>query len=449
MQADWGLARARTALFLSVDHQEENGWRDFSPSRTDQLFGSLTWAGTRGGASLSLAAGDNRLSGNGPSPMPLLAEDRAAVFTHPDRSDPRSLLLSSRIYRTLSPRLDLEAHAHYRRQRLDTLNGDAASFEPCEDEEDGSLLCREGDDEPLRDLNGSLLPAALAPDGIENRTRTDQRSLGGGVQLTGHGKIGERTFRTLAGITVDSGFARYTGGTEIATLTPDRGTESLGIGLLDDRDRVETRTSNLSLSLLETVALGNRTTLDAAVRWQRTAEHLRDRIATALDGDHTFTALAPSLGITRGLGAGWTLFGNLGLSSRVPTPVELTCADPEDPCRLPNAFLSDPPLRQVVARTLELGARGSWRSVRLSAALFRADSRNDILFISSGGLTGSGHLRTSAAPAARARKLLLQGSLPRGVNWTMAYSYLNATFQTPFCRIGARPSRSPSTARSR
>ncbi|HEY2736750.1 MAG TPA: TonB-dependent receptor, partial [Thermoanaerobaculia bacterium] len=390
VEADWGLARGRTALFVSVDHQDESGWREFSPSRTNQLFGSLAWAGTSGGASLSLSAAGNRLSGNGPSPVPLLAEDRAAVFTFPDRSEPRSFLLSGRIYRTLSPRLDIEANAHYRRQRLDTLNGDAASFLPCET--DGSLLCEEGaEDAPLRDLGGHLLPSSLGADAVENRTLTDQRSLGGGLQLTGHGEIGERTFRTLVGLTADSGFARYTSGTEIGTLTPERGTESLGIGLLDDRTRVESRTSNLSLSLLETVALGARTTVDAALRWQRTGEHLRDLLGTALDGDHTFTALAPSVGLTRGLGGSWTLFGNLGLSSRVPTPVELTCANPDDPCRLPNAFLSDPPLRQVVARTLELGTRGTWKTVHLSAALFRADSRNDILFISSGVLTGSGH----------------------------------------------------------
>jgi hypothetical protein len=431
-EADWGLSRGRTGVFVSVDHQADDGWREHSPSRTDQLFGGLDWANSKGGASLDLSAAGNRLYGNGPSPVPLLQEDRAAVFTYPDRSDPRSFLLSGRLYRSPTPDLDLEAHAYYRRQRLTTLNGDAASFAPCTAAGEEGSLCEEGEDAPLRDLGGHTLPADLGADGVENRTTTDQRSTGGGLQLAWHAGEGTRTSRTVLEATGDAGFAAYTAGTEIGVLTPDRGTEGLGIGLLDDRTRVESHTSNLALSLLEAVTLDARTTLDLAARWQRTDERLRDLLGTALDGDHEFRALAPSVGLTQALSATWTLFGNLGVSSRVPTPVELTCANPDDPCRLPNAFVSDPPLKQVVARTLEFGTRGSWRSVHLAAALFRADSRDDILFISSGVLTGSGHFANVGRTRRQGAELFLQGVLPRGGGWTVAYSYLEATFRTPF-----------------
>jgi hypothetical protein len=32
-----------------------------------------------------------------------------------------------------------------------------------------------------------------------------------------------------------------------------------------------------------------------------------------------------------------TLFANLARNNRVPTVIELGCADPEEPCRLPRA----------------------------------------------------------------------------------------------------------------
>ena len=65
------------------------------------------------------------------------------------------------------------------------------------------------------------------------------------------------------------------------------------------------------------------------------------------------------------------MFGSFSMSSRVPAPSELSCADPEDPCRLPNAFVADPPLDQVVASTWEADcARPISGRITWSDALF-------------------------------------------------------------------------------
>jgi outer membrane receptor protein involved in Fe transport len=76
-------------------------------------------------------------------------------------------------------------------------------------------------------------------------------------------------------------------------------------------------------------------------------------LGTALNGDHSFTRLNPALGMAYDLKQGVNLYAGYSESNRAPTAMELTCADPQDPCRLPNAFLSDPPLEQVVAKTWE------------------------------------------------------------------------------------------------
>lgn len=98
------------------------------------------------------------------------------------------------------------------------------------------------------------------------------------------------------------------------------------------------------------------------------------------------------------------MFGSYSEGFRAPTPAEPTCADPTAPCKLPNAFLADPPLKPVVARTWELGARGTlpWGDgAAWNAALFRTDLRDDILFlvVQTGG---SGFFQNVAAPAVRA-----------------------------------------------
>ena len=108
-----------------------------------------------------------------------------------------------------------------------------------------------------------------------------------------------------------------------------------------------------------------------------------------MNGDHTFKRFNPALGLTVGTEA-FTFYAGYTEANRTPSPVELTCADEDDPCRLPNAFLADPPLEQVVAKTFEAGVRGTWSSGRWHTGLFRTTSEDDILFISAGALTNQG-----------------------------------------------------------
>ena len=89
-------------------------------------------------------------------------------------------------------------------------------------------------------------------------------------------------------------------------------------------------------------------------------------------------------------------------------PTELGCADPNFPCSLPNALVSDPPLKQVVSRTLEAGMRGNrTRSIRWSLGFFHTNNDDDLLFVAS-QQTGYGYfqkLRADPPPRRRSRRL--------------------------------------------
>jgi outer membrane receptor protein involved in Fe transport len=135
-------------------------------------------------------------------------------------------------------------------------------------------------------------------------------------------------------------------------------------------------------------------------------------------------------------------------SMRVPTPLELTCASETDPCRLPNGFISDPPLAAVVARTFEAGVRGRWRRERASldyvAAAFRTTNSNDILFISSGAVANRGFFanvgdtRRQGIETSLAGRARLGATAGRGrVEWAIHYTYLDARFEAPFSEPSA------------
>jgi outer membrane receptor protein involved in Fe transport len=119
-------------------------------------------------------------------------------------------------------------------------------------------------------------------------------------------------------------------------------------------------------------------------------------------------------------------------ANRAPSPVELTCADEDDPCRLPNAFVADPPLEQVVAKTVEAGVRGALGSGRWHAGVFRTTSVDDILFISAGALTNQGFFDNVGETRRNGFEANLAGSVAERLTWSLDYTYLDATFREDF-----------------
>ena len=66
-----------------------------------------------------------------------------------------------------------------------------------------------------------------------------------------------------------------------------------------------------------------------------------------------------------------------------PTSIELGCADPEQPCKLPNALAGDPPLDQVVTRTWRRACAARAAPSTGTRASSHADNKDDILFVAS------------------------------------------------------------------
>ena len=97
---------------------------------------------------------------------------------------------------------------------------------------------------------------------------------------------------------------------------------------------------------------------------------------------------------------------------RAPTPIELTCSNAAAPCKLPNVFLADPPLQAVVAKTVEMGARGNGANMQWAGALYRTDLDNDIQFVASGGAANVGYFQNVGQT--RRQGLELMGSARLG-----------------------------------
>jgi outer membrane receptor protein involved in Fe transport len=88
----------------------------------------------------------------------------------------------------------------------------------------------------------------------------------------------------------------------------------------------------------------------------------------------------------------------------------------------------DPPLDQVVTRTGEVGARGTYRGVSWNAGLFRAGNHDDILFVTS-EQTGFGYFRNFGETRRQGLELGATGKVRR-LTLGGGYTYLDATFQS-------------------
>jgi outer membrane receptor protein involved in Fe transport len=178
-------------------------------------------------------------------------------------------------------------------------------------------------------------------------------------------------------------------------------------------------------------------TLTAATELSASLRFNRARVTNTLvdeDGQQptesfTYSRLNPSLGLTHRIGALTTVYANVAQSNRVPTVIELGCADPERPCRLPVGLQADPYLKQVVARTVEAGVRGRFAggadAGSYSLSLHRTVSDDDILFFTSPSRQGY------FANFERTRRQGLDAMLARQsgrLGLQLSYSYLQAIY---------------------
>jgi outer membrane receptor protein involved in Fe transport len=178
---------------------------------------------------------------------------------------------------------------------------------------------------------------------------------------------------------------------------------------------------------------------NASMNWMHANVQTTDKIGTALNGNNTYARVNPSAGLTfNPLDAlslntplkELTTYFNYNEGFRVPTALELSCADEAAPCSLPNSFVSDPPLQAVVSHTLEVGARGNFsEALKWNFALYQTQTTNDILFVSSTNPT-TGYFQNVGGTQRQGGEFGMSGLVFESLNWYVSYGFVDATYQS-------------------
>ena len=480
--------------YLNVEHFDEDGWRDQSASDAINLYGSLNWRSEYFAANLNLQHGRSDLIGNGAAPVELLALRREAIFTGPDITENDMTMMSLDFDHEVSASISFSGNLFWRENDTDAFNGDGTEFAVCgfaggdglieglEEDDVGELgideddLCKGqfSDAEALEDFLNNLATSlgeddeyniegfeddelsgtgVLTDDAINNISNRVQQSFGGDFQWTLTGTLAGYYGQIVLGGSYFNGESDFRSVLELSEIDPlTRTTTGLGTGTFvdDAATLINTETETLSTYLTTTLDLSDAIALTLSLRANDTGVTLRDRsgMRPELNGDHDFTRINPALGVTWQASENHNLYASLSRSSRAPTPIELACNegvfelavkfavergdDPDDvdfECRLPNAFLADPPLDDVVSNSLEIGARGSLGGITYTAGVFHTTNKDDILFQTTGRSTGL------FANVDKTRRRGFEGRLTgnwQDLNWTLAYSFVDATFEDNF-----------------
>lgn len=413
LELEHGGNNGAIGWYMSADWFKEDGWRDFSDSEVKQFFGKLSHKSAIGEADLTLTRAVTRLTGNGLLPESMYATRRDQIFTHPDttRNDLTQLALNGRLW--LSDTTSLSGTVYHRRSKTRTLNGDV------NDDFEGGPFDGVSDQES----------------GAYNRTKTTQQSSG----ISAQWNLSSERQQLAIGASFDTAKVRFAQSAELGVIDASRGIGALGAAVDENSLRGTTRTT--SIYLTDTIALSQAVHLTGSARYNMSRVTTHDELnpnPPNLDGDHSYQKLNPALGLTWQILPALNSYAGFSQGNRVPTPIELGCADPANPCTLPNSMASDPYLKQVVARTLEAGLRGKLPGeVEWNAGVFRTMSSDDILFV--GTSTSAGYFTNFGQTKRQGIELGLSGS-QRTIDWRINYSYLQATFQSAACLLAANNS---------
>jgi outer membrane receptor protein involved in Fe transport len=452
--------------YVTANRFQDRGWREASPSKATQAFGKLGWSDDRTELSLTGSYAGTDLTGNGLQEQRFLERDYASVYTKPDVTQNHAGLVNFTATHRFSDQLSFSGNAYIRTIGTRTLNGDInddslteALYQPNATEQ-AALTAAGYSGFPTSGENAANTPFPswrcianiLLNDepnekcnGLLNRTGTDQTEGGFAGQLTWDARVAGRANQLTVGAAFQASGAHFTQSSQFGFLTPDRGvTVVAGPGAFADgtqnsedafdaRVDLSGRTRVWSAYATDTFELLTDLHLTLSGRFDATAVKTSDAITPSgpgsLSGDHDYSRFNPAVGLTWNPAEAFGAYAAYNEGSRAPSAIEIGCSDPENPCRLPNALAGDPPLKQVVTRTVEAGVRGrafgrlAWR-----VSAFRAQNDNDIMFVAD-DVSGFGYFKNFGRTRRQGVELGLDAKVGK-VALGASYTYLDATYQS-------------------
>lgn len=442
-QAEYGVNDGSLGAYVAINSLKEGGWRHFAQDRIRQYYLDLSFHTDTITSDLSYSRGNNRLFGQGAAPVQSLAVSSENVFTGPQNNINNLDMLTLNTAYNFTPKLTLASVLYFRNYRQTVANGDNSDYSACDDDVAPGLLC--DGDYVLTDTAGQHIPditnGGATIIGQNDYEDIHSQTWGGSLQFSSAEKIFGHGNSFAAGATFDSSTTNFFSGTWLGVLDaslsvlPSPYFVATPEGADSSATPVNLNANNkyYGVFLTDTFDLTDALSVTATSRYNIAKVDLADRNGTALNGNNRFTHFDPSAGFTYKILPALTVYADYAINNRAPTASELECANPAAPCLLPTNLASDPPLRQVVSKSVEFGVRGTVPDARTGKFgwdlnLYRTNSENDIYGTSTS--IASGFFQNVGSTRREGADLELTYALQR-LSAYFQYSYLKSTFRSP------------------
>ena len=403
--AQWGKQIDNFAVYGALEGLHDNGFRNFSASDVRRFYSDVGYKNDTSEFHVNMGAADNNFGATATVPIELLQQYWGATYTTPQTTANRVGYVNLTGKVEAASNWTIEGSAHVRIFDQKIVDGNPTGTQPCA--ADPALLCFGGGTAPANGLNGAQLANPFDPGAVLgelDRTTTHSTTTGVSLQATNTDQLFGHNNHFVVGASFDSSVTRFSATAELGTIASNYVVSGSGIFLGQSGNPVSIgpvalRTTNQysGVYALDTFDVTNAFSITGGGRFNVADIRLEDQIGTSLNGNDTYTRFNPIIGGTYKITSGLTAYAGYSEANRAPTPLELGCADPAHPCIIAAFLISDPPLKQVVSRTVEAGLRGT-KDLNIGAlgwklGVFRADNTDDILAIPSPALQGFGYFQ--------------------------------------------------------
>jgi iron complex outermembrane receptor protein len=445
--ADFGFNQGIFGFYAAARLLNQDGWRLFSHDSLKQYYMDLSIHGDGPTIDLSYSRANNQLNGQGAAPIQSLAINTENVFTGPQNNINNLNFVTLNAAYDFSKTLGMQSVLYYRTFRQTIANGDNSDYEGCTNI---SALCQGDGVTPVIDTLGGMIPD-LTNGGNTLIGQNDYETIktqgfGGSLQFTSTAKIGDFGNSFAAGTTFDTAETNFFSGTQVGVLnsqltvlpspyfvdTPESATVGNGFSATP----VDLNANNKYYGFYATDTFDATSLLAVTLsgRYNIAKIDLSDLRGTNLDGSNRYVHFNPAVGATYKVLPSVTVYADYSVNNRAPTPSEIECSNPLQPCLLPSNLAGDPPtLKQVIAHTTEFGARGrltlaNHASLSWNASVFRTNLEDDIYGISTTVSTGFFQNIGSTRRQGLETSINYQDS-----QWSVyaQFSYIDATFRSP------------------